>query len=139
MADITLREAIFSDLELLRRWDEQPHVKAAIGDDDDDWQWEGELKRSPPWREFLIAELAGRAIGFMQIISPEHIKLRVWERGAGETLACGTGACAAVVVGIPLLAESKQGLQQLSTVVAGLASLLPERARARKVEVDDDF
>lgn len=39
-------------------------------------------------------------IGFMQIISPEHIKLRVWERGAGETLACGTGACAAVVVGI---------------------------------------
>ena len=39
-------------------------------------------------------------IGFMQIISREHIKLRVWERGAGETLACGSGACAAVVVGI---------------------------------------
>lgn len=38
-------------------------------------------------------------IGFMQIISPQHIKLRVWERGVGETLACGTGACAAVVVG----------------------------------------
>ncbi|WP_333608438.1 diaminopimelate epimerase [Arsukibacterium sp.] len=38
-------------------------------------------------------------IGFMQILSPQHIKLRVWERGAGETLACGTGACAAVVVG----------------------------------------
>ncbi|MDX3772619.1 diaminopimelate epimerase [Chromatiaceae bacterium AAb-1] len=38
-------------------------------------------------------------IGFMQILSPQHIKLRVWERGVGETLACGTGACAAVVIG----------------------------------------
>lgn len=38
-------------------------------------------------------------IGFMQIINREHIKLRVFERGAGETLACGSGACAAVVIG----------------------------------------
>ncbi len=40
--------------------------------------------------------------GFMQIISRSHIALRVYERGAGETLACGTGACAAVVAGIRL-------------------------------------
>ena len=38
--------------------------------------------------------------GFMQVVSREHIRLRVFERGAGETLACGTGACAAVVAGI---------------------------------------
>ena len=38
--------------------------------------------------------------GFMQIASRTHIHLRVYERGAGETLACGTGACAAVVTGI---------------------------------------
>ena len=38
--------------------------------------------------------------GFMQVVSREAIRLRVWERHAGETLACGTGACAAVVVGI---------------------------------------
>ncbi|UJZ90276.1 diaminopimelate epimerase [Haemophilus seminalis] len=38
--------------------------------------------------------------GFMQIINKEHIKLRVYERGAGETQACGSGACAAVAVGI---------------------------------------
>lgn len=46
--------------------------------------------------------------GFMQIVSPELIRLRVYERGAGETLACGTGACAAVVAGIrrSLLAET---------------------------------
>jgi diaminopimelate epimerase len=40
--------------------------------------------------------------GFMQIIGRTHIALRVYERGAGETLACGTGACAAVVSGIRL-------------------------------------
>ena len=38
--------------------------------------------------------------GFMQILDRGHIKLRVYERGAGETLACGSGACAAVVAGI---------------------------------------
>jgi diaminopimelate epimerase len=38
--------------------------------------------------------------GFMQIIDRGHIMLRVYERGAGETLSCGTGACAAVVAGI---------------------------------------
>jgi diaminopimelate epimerase len=38
-------------------------------------------------------------IGFMQIVNRNHIRLRVFERGAGETLACGTGACAAVVAG----------------------------------------
>ena len=39
-------------------------------------------------------------IGFMQVIDRQHIKLRVYERGAAETLACGSGACAAVVLGI---------------------------------------
>jgi len=38
--------------------------------------------------------------GYMQIVDPHRIRLRVYERGAGETLACGTGACAAVVAGI---------------------------------------
>lgn len=39
-------------------------------------------------------------VGFLQIIDRTHVKLRVFERGVGETLACGTGACAAVVSGI---------------------------------------
>jgi len=38
--------------------------------------------------------------GFMQVISDSEIKLRVFERGVGETLACGTGACAAVAYGL---------------------------------------
>jgi diaminopimelate epimerase len=38
--------------------------------------------------------------GYMQILDRGRIALRVWERGAGETLSCGTGACAAAVAGI---------------------------------------
>jgi diaminopimelate epimerase len=38
-------------------------------------------------------------VGFMEIVDRGHIRLRVYERGTGETLACGTGACAAVAVG----------------------------------------
>lgn len=41
-------------------------------------------------------------VGFMQVVDAHHIRLRVFERGVGETLACGTGACAAVVVGVRL-------------------------------------
>lgn len=62
--------------------------------------------RNAPVAE-LGAELESHAffperanIGFMQIIDRNHIKLRVYERGAAETLACGSGACAAVVIGI---------------------------------------
>ena len=40
--------------------------------------------------------------GFMEVVTPGHIRLRVFERGTGETLACGSGACAAVVAGIRL-------------------------------------
>jgi diaminopimelate epimerase len=62
--------------------------------------------------------------GFMQIVNRQHIKLRVFERGAGETLACGTGACAAVVAGIrrglldsPARVDARGG--QLSIAWAG--------------------
>ena len=40
----------------------------------------------------------GVNVGFAQVLSPEHLRLRVFERGVGETLACGSGACAAVAV-----------------------------------------
>lgn len=42
---------------------------------------------------------AGVNVGFMEIENSSRVKLRVFERGAGETLACGTGACAAMVAG----------------------------------------
>ena len=50
--------------------------------------------------------------GFMQVVDRSNIRLRVYERGAGETLACGTGACAAVVAGIRLgLLDTKVDVQ----------------------------
>ncbi|MDD1620084.1 MAG: diaminopimelate epimerase [Methylococcaceae bacterium] len=52
-----------------------------------------EMERHP-----LFSERAN--IGFMQIVDRGYIRLRVYERGAAETMACGSGACAAVVVGI---------------------------------------
>lgn len=45
-------------------------------------------------------------VGFAEILAPDHIRLRVYERGAGETLACGSGACAAVAV---LVRQGKVG------------------------------
>jgi diaminopimelate epimerase len=51
-------------------------------------------------------------VGFMQIVDRSHVRLRVFERDAGETLACGTGACAAVVAGIRLgLLDTRVELQ----------------------------
>lgn len=54
-------------------------------------------------------------VGFMQVVDRERIRLRVWERGVGETAACGTGACAAVAVG------RRQGLldARVSVALAG--------------------
>lgn len=67
-------------------------------------QWVEDVERAPVETEgALIARHArfpeGVNAGFMQVMDRRTIKLRVYERGAGETLACGTGACAAVVAG----------------------------------------
>jgi aminoglycoside 6'-N-acetyltransferase len=65
---IHLRPATINDLDLLQYWDTRQHVIDC--DPDDDWTWEEELKRNPEWREQLVAELDGKAIGFVQIIDP---------------------------------------------------------------------
>ena len=69
--------------------------------------------------------------GYMQILHRQAIKLRVYERGAGETLACGTGACAAVVSGIrrglldsPVSVQTRGGL--LTIAWAGMRDGSPE-------------
>jgi aminoglycoside 6'-N-acetyltransferase len=73
---ISLRRATPDDLGLLRHWDAQPHVIAA--NPNDAWNWEAQLNGSPDWREQLIAQLDGRAIGFVQIIDPAHEESHYW-------------------------------------------------------------
>ena len=73
---ITLRAAIPEDAPMLRIWDRQPHVIAS--GIDEDWRWEIELPRHPDWREQLIAEHDGRAIGFIEIIDPAREETHYW-------------------------------------------------------------
>ena len=72
-----------------------PHAVQVVAD----------IERAPVGTEGALIEQHARFpqrvnAGYMQIVSRRRIRLRVYERGAGETLACGTGACAAVVAGI---------------------------------------
>lgn len=76
MSKISLRPATIADLPLLRYWDEQDHV--ITSDPHDDWEWETELIRNPPWRLQLIAELDNRPIGFVQIIDPAEEETHYW-------------------------------------------------------------
>ena len=77
MCRIKLRPASCDDLELLRFWDEQPHVIAS--DPSGDWNWEEELQLNYPWREQLIAELDGSPIGFIQILDPANEIFNYWK------------------------------------------------------------
>jgi aminoglycoside 6'-N-acetyltransferase len=74
---IRLRPATPLDRDLLKRWDANEHV-AAAGGEDAGWDWEGELSHDPAWRELLIAELDGRAVGMLQIIDPAREETHYW-------------------------------------------------------------
>ena len=72
------------------------------------------IERHPRFAERVNA-------GYMQIVDRRHIKLRVFERGAGETLSCGTGACAAAVAGIarglldsPVKVDTRGGVLEIA-------------------------
>ena len=56
----------------------------------------GDVSRGPAMERHRLFP-SGANIGFAQVLAPDRIRLRVWERGTGLTLACGSGACAALV------------------------------------------
>lgn len=72
-----------------------PHCVAFVDEINDDWVLRiGPLvERHPAFPRKVNAE-------FVQVVSPREFNMRVWERGSGETLACGTGACAVAVAGV---------------------------------------
>ena len=65
-------------------------------------EWGARLERHPQFPERVN-------VGFIQVLDAHHIRLRVFERGTGETQACGTGACAAAVAGIRAGLLARQG------------------------------
>lgn len=72
-----------------------PHCVTFVNEINDDWVLRvgPEIERHPAFPRRINAE-------FIQVISPSEFNMRVWERGSGETLACGTGACASAVAGV---------------------------------------
>ena len=102
-----------------------PHAVQVVGDVDS----APVLEEGPEIEKFAAFTNRVNA-GYMQVINRNEIKLRVYERGAGETLACGTGACAAVVSGIrrglldsPVKVHTRGGDLQIAWagVVGGVA------------------
>ena len=92
-----------------------PHAVQVVGDVDS-----APVLEEGPEIEKLAAFPKRVNVGYMQVMNRNEIKLRVYERGAGETLACGTGACAAVVSGIrrglldsPVKVNTRGGVLQI--------------------------
>jgi diaminopimelate epimerase len=70
-----------------------PHAVAFVEGFDFDWRAEGaRVERAPVFPE-------GSNVHFARVVSPVEAEVRVWERGCGATMACGTGACAVAVAG----------------------------------------
>lgn len=70
-----------------------PHLVCRVGETTDALVHE----LGPLWTHHDVFP-EGVNVGFAQVLSPTHVRLKVWERGTGQTLACGTGACAAAAV-----------------------------------------
>ena len=72
-----------------------PHCVTFVDELSDDWVLGvgPQIERHPHFPRRVNAE-------FVEVISPAEVRMRVWERGSGETLACGTGACASCVAGV---------------------------------------
>jgi len=85
----------------------------------DDLEKDIDFERDGPELESHPAFPAKTNVEFVQVLSPTHLKMKVWERGAGPTLACGTGTCALVVAAIRAgkIPRNPEGGSELGTRV----------------------
>merc|ERR1712087_780802 len=74
-----------------------PHAIIFVDDLEKDIDFESD---GPALESDVSAFPSKTNVEFVQVMSPNHLKMKVWERGAGPTLACGTGTCALVVAAI---------------------------------------
>lgn len=74
---LILRPARLEDVPILELWDTEPAIASMLGEDDYS-DWTAEIANDDPHSEQLIAELAGRPIGFMQIIDPQQERTHFW-------------------------------------------------------------
>lgn len=133
MNHCVLRKAVPADLAMLQRWDEEPHVVES--DPNDDWGWEQELAREVDWREQLVAEIDGRAIGFVQIIDPALEDSHYWgEIGANLRaidIWIGEADCLGRGYGTQIMREALARCFAAPEVEAVLIDPLAENRRAQ--------
>ena len=135
-ARIALRLATLADAALLRRWDRDPDVAASSGDDDSQ-DWDAELPRTVPWREFLIAEADGRPVGVLQIIDPAEEETHYWGDGVAPDLRAidiwiGAAADRGRGLGTQIMRAALQRCFAQPRVTAVLIDPLESNTRARR-------
>lgn len=133
-ARVRLRLATPEDAPLLRHWDEQPHVLAS--DPDSDWEWEQTLPHNPDWREQYIAEVARRAIGFVQIMDPARDPGRYWGRVETPVRAIdiwiGEADCLGRGFGTEMMTQALRRCFEDEAVTAVLIDPLMSNTRAHR-------
>jgi aminoglycoside 6'-N-acetyltransferase len=128
---LRLRRARTSDLAVLEGWDAEPGV-ADSGGDDDVFDWARELRRAPPWRRLLIAELHGRPLGALMIIDPAREETRYWGRCPAGLRALDTWIGAPADRGRGLGAWMMRRALALCAADGARAALIDPLARNRR-------
>jgi len=107
-----------------------PHAIIFVDDLEKDIDFESD---GPALESDTTAFPAKTNVEFVQVMSPTHLKMKVWERGAGPTLACGTGTCALVVAAIRAGKIPRSGKEGVRVTLPGGDLFIEWREENNKV------